>query len=163
MSTQTQSDQKPDHKADHKADKKAGPGGVVSFFLDPFKIWRQAFEVSEQAFGTAMEKALNTTQFAEANGKLMEAILLTMKAARGNVKTFLHTLNFPSREDTARLGQLIIGLEEKVDQMHDRMDQLEGQLAEALAALKAQGKAAPQLPQKDKAEAEVESPQKGRK
>lgn len=148
MSTQSQSEQ--------KADKKAGPGGVKSFFLDPFKIWRQAFEVSEQAFGTAMEKALTTTQFAEANGKLMEAILLTMKAARGNVKTFLHTLNFPSREDTARLGQLIVALEEKVDQMHDRMDQLEGQLAEVLAALKAQSKAAPA--QKEKVEAEAESP-----
>lgn len=153
MSTQTHSDQ--------KSEKKAGLGGVTSFFLDPFKIWRQAFEVSEQAFGTAMEKALNTTQFAEANGKLMEAILLTMKAARGNVKTFLHTLNFPSREDTARLGQLIIALEEKVDQMHDRMDQLEEQLAEALAALKAQSSA--KAPRAEKAEAEVESPRQGKK
>lgn len=155
MSTQTQNNQ--------TTEKKAGPGRVMSFFFDPFKIWRQAFEVSEQAFGTAMEKALNTTQFAEANGKLMEAILLTMKAARGNVKTFLHTLNFPSREDTARLGQLIVALEEKVDQMHDRMDVLEVQLAEALAALKAQGQSQSKAPRAEKAEAEVEAPQKGKK
>lgn len=159
MSTQTQSEK----KADQKAEKKADSGGVMSFFLDPFKIWRQAFEVSEQAFGTAMEKALNTTQFAEANGKLMEAILLTMKAARGNVKTFLHTLNFPSREDTARLGQLIVALEEKVDQMHDRMDLIEGQLAEALAALRAQSQVrSPRaLKAEAEAEAEVESPRSG--
>lgn len=149
MSTQSQSEQ--------KADKKAGPGGVVSFLLDPFKIWRKAYEVSEQAIGTTMEKALNTTQFAEANGKLMEAILLTMKAARGNVKTFLHTLNFPSREDTARLGQLIVALEEKVDQMHDRMDLIEGQLAEALAALKAPSQVKPPRAQKAQAEAEAEA------
>jgi polyhydroxyalkanoic acid synthase PhaR subunit len=145
MSTQTQGSASDKNK------------GAKSFFLDPFKIWRQAFEVSEQAFGTAMERALNTTQFAEANGKLMEAILLTMKAARGNVKTFLHTLNFPSREDTARLGQLIIALEEKVDQLHDRMDQLEVQLAEALSALKAQAQA------QAKSEAEVEAPRAGKK
>lgn len=114
MSTQTESKQ----------------SAAKTFFLDPFKIWRQAFEVSEQLFTTALDRALGTTQFAEANGKVMEAILLTMKAARGNVKTFLHTLNFPSREDSARLGQLIISLEEKVDQVHDRLDHLEKTLAE---------------------------------
>ena len=89
---------------------------------------------------SAIERTLNTTQFAEANGKLMELILLSMKTARGNVKTLLHTLNFPSREDSARLGQLVLALEEKVDQVHDRLDQLEETLRavrEELAAAKA--------------------------
>ncbi|MFO0576172.1 MAG: hypothetical protein U1A78_19385 [Polyangia bacterium] len=116
------------------------PSAVKSFFFDPFKIWRQAFEVSEQLFTSAIERTLNTTQFAEANGKLMELILLSMKTARGNVKTLLHTLNFPSREDSARLGQLVLALEEKVDQVHDRLDQLEETLRavrEELAAQKA--------------------------
>lgn len=116
------------------------PSAVKSFFFDPFKIWRQAFEVSEQLLTSAIERTLSTTQFAEANGKLMELILLSMKTARGNVKTLLHTLNFPSREDSARLGQLVLALEEKVDQVHDRLDQLEETLRavrEELAAQKA--------------------------
>jgi polyhydroxyalkanoic acid synthase PhaR subunit len=118
------------------------PSAVKSFFFDPFKIWRQAFEVSEQLLTSAIERTLNTTQFAEANGKLMELILLSMKTARGNVKTLLHTLNFPSREDSARLGQLILALEEKVDQVHDRLDQLEATLRAVRAELAAEKAAA---------------------
>jgi hypothetical protein len=37
------------------------------------------------------------------------------------MNTQLATLNLPSRDDVARLGELILGLEEKIDQLDDRL------------------------------------------
>jgi hypothetical protein len=34
-------------------------------------------------------------------------------------------MNVPTREDIARLGELVVGLEEKIDQVVDRLDAIE--------------------------------------
>lgn len=105
-----------------------------SMLLDPFRIWRQIYEASEQAFGSALEKAMATRGFADANGKVMEVLLLTQRSARESMHTFLQSLNVPTREDIARLGQLVIALEEKVDQVDDRLERIEAALAKLVAS-----------------------------
>lgn len=105
-----------------------------SMLLDPFRIWRQIYEVSEQALGGALEKAMATRGFADANGKVMEVLLLTQRSARETMHTFLQSLNVPTREDIARLGQLVIALEEKVDQVDDRLERIEAALAKLVAS-----------------------------
>lgn len=96
---------------------------------DPFKIWRQIYDASESAWSAAMEKAMGSPAFAEANGKLMETVLTAQKTARENMRSFLQNLNVPTREDISRLGELIVGMEEKIDQIVDRLDELEERLA----------------------------------
>lgn len=44
------------------------------------------------------------------------------------MRTYLETMNVPTREDIARLGELVVGLEEKVDQVMDRLDTIEAAL-----------------------------------
>jgi polyhydroxyalkanoic acid synthase PhaR subunit len=105
-----------------------------SILLDPFRIWRQIYEASEQALGSALEKAMATRGFADANGKVMEVLLLTQRSARESMHTFLQSLNVPTREDIARLGQLVIALEEKVDQVDDRLERIEAALAKLVAS-----------------------------
>lgn len=105
-----------------------------SMLLDPFRIWRQIYEVSERALGSALEKAMATRGFADANGKVMEVLLLTQRSARESMHTFLQSLNVPTREDIARLGQLVIALEEKVDQVDDRLERIEAALDKLVAS-----------------------------
>ncbi len=95
---------------------------------DPFELWRQIYEANERAWNAALERAMSTPSFAEAQGKMLETILSAQKAARDNMRQYLEALNVPTREDISRLGELIVGLEEKVDQLDDRLSAIEASL-----------------------------------
>jgi Poly(R)-hydroxyalkanoic acid synthase subunit (PHA_synth_III_E)/Collagen triple helix repeat (20 copies) len=92
---------------------------------DPFEVWRAMYDANERAWSTALEQAMGSPEFNESSGKLLETMLAAQKSVRNNMRTFLETMNVPTREDIARLGELVIGLEEKIDQLTDRFDAIE--------------------------------------
>ena len=62
---------------------------------------------------------MGSPEFSESSGKLLETMLAAQKLVRDNMRTYLETMNVPTREDIARLGELVVGLEEKIDQVAD--------------------------------------------
>jgi polyhydroxyalkanoic acid synthase PhaR subunit len=92
---------------------------------DPFETWRQLYDTNERAWGAALEQAMGSPEFGDSSGKLLETMLAAQKSVRDNMRTYLETMNVPTREDIARLGELVIGLEEKIDQLGDRFDAIE--------------------------------------
>jgi hypothetical protein len=92
---------------------------------DPFEVWRQVYDANERAWSAALEEAMESPEFSESSGKLLETMLAAQKTIRDNMRTYLETMNVPTREDIARLGELVVGLEEKVDQVVDRLDLIE--------------------------------------
>ena len=96
---------------------------------DPFELWKQIYEANERAWNGALEQAMATPAFAESQGKLMEALLNGQQTLRHQMRAYLEALNVPTREDIARLGELIVGLEEKIDQLGDRFATIEAALA----------------------------------
>ena len=74
---------------------------------------------------TALEQAMGSPEFGEFERKLLETMLAAQKSVRDNMRTYLETMNVPTREDIARLGELVVGLEEKSDQIADRLDAIE--------------------------------------
>ena len=68
---------------------------------------------------------MGSSEFGESSGKLLETMLAAQKSVRDNMRTYLETMNVPTREDIARLGELVVGLEEKIDQVADRLDAIE--------------------------------------
>ncbi len=95
---------------------------------DPYEVWRQLYETNERAWSAALEQAMGGPEFGESSGKLLETLLAAQKSSRDNMRVYLETMNVPTREDIARLGELVIGLEEKIDQLADRFDSIEGAL-----------------------------------
>ncbi len=108
---------------------------------DPFETWRQLYEANERTWNASLEEAMNRPEFSTSSGKMLETMLAGQKAVRDNMRSFLESMNVPTREDIARLGELVVGLEEKIDQITDRMDPLEaailGLKPESLAGLEA--------------------------
>ena len=92
---------------------------------DPFETWRQMYDTNERAWSAALEEAMGSPEFGESSGKMLETMLAAQKSVRDNMRTYLESMNVPTREDIARLGELVIGLEEKVDQVVDRLDAIE--------------------------------------
>src|SRR5437016_8502093 len=103
---------------------------------DPFELWRQIYETNERAWSAVLERTVNNPAFAESTGKILETFLSAQKTVRENMRSYLEQINLPTREDIARLGELIVSLEEKVDQLDDRLSNIE-------ATLRAQPPAAP--------------------
>src|SRR6476620_7760118 len=92
---------------------------------DPFETWRQLYDANERAWTEALEQTMSSPEFEESSGKMLETMLAAQKAVRDNMRTYLETMNVPTREDIARLGEIVIGLEEKIDQVADRLDAIE--------------------------------------
>jgi polyhydroxyalkanoic acid synthase PhaR subunit len=92
---------------------------------DAFGVWRQLYDANEKAWTTALEQAMGTSEFGESSGRLLETMLAAQKSVRDNMRAYLETMNVPTREDIARLGELVIGLEEKSDQIADRLDAID--------------------------------------
>jgi polyhydroxyalkanoic acid synthase PhaR subunit len=92
---------------------------------DPFELWRQIYETNERAWNAVLERTVNNPAFAESSGKILETFLSAQKTVRENMRSYLEQINLPTREDIARLGELIVSLEEKVDQLDDRLARLE--------------------------------------
>ena len=103
--------------------------------VDPFELWRQIYETNERARNSVLERTVNNPAFAESSGKILETFLAAQKTVRDNMRSYLEQINLPTREDIARLGELIVALEEKVDQLDDRLASIEATLhAERAAA-----------------------------
>jgi polyhydroxyalkanoic acid synthase PhaR subunit len=92
---------------------------------DPFELWRQIYETNEKAWSAVLERTVNNPAFAESTGKILETFLSAQKTVRDNMRSYLEQINLPTREDIARLGELIVALEEKVDQLDDRLASIE--------------------------------------
>jgi Poly(R)-hydroxyalkanoic acid synthase subunit (PHA_synth_III_E)/Collagen triple helix repeat (20 copies) len=92
---------------------------------DPYETWRQLYDANERAWTSALEQAMGSDEFGETSGKMLEAMLAAQKSVRENMRTYLETMNVPTREDIARLGELVVGLEEKIDQVVDRLDAID--------------------------------------
>ena len=96
--------------------------------VDPFELWRQIYETNERAWNSVLERTVNNPAFAESSGKILETFLAAQKTVRDNMRSYLEQINLPTREDIARLGELIVSLEEKVDQLDDRLASIEATL-----------------------------------
>ena len=92
---------------------------------DPYETWRQLYDANERAWTAALEETMSSPEFEESSGKMLEAMLAAQKSVRDNMRTYLETMNVPTREDIARLGELVVGLEEKIGQVVDGLDTME--------------------------------------
>lgn len=102
---------------------------------DPFELWRQIYETNERAWNAVLERTVNNPAFAESSGKVLETFLSAQKTVRDNMRQYLEQINLPTREDIARLGELIVALEEKVDQLDDRLAGIEATIDQRLAGI----------------------------
>jgi polyhydroxyalkanoic acid synthase PhaR subunit len=126
---------------------------------DPFQLWRQFYETNEEAWTKAVKEMTTTPGYAEMQGKMLESFLSYQKLLRDTMTTQMNTLNIPTRDDITRLGELIVGIEEKVDQIDETLDELSKRISSLDDRVRRQGKS---LEGEIQAIAESETPQGGK-
>jgi polyhydroxyalkanoic acid synthase PhaR subunit len=88
---------------------------------DLFALWRQLYDANEKVWSQATGEFMDSPAFAQWQGKMLETFLSFQKAWKDSATAQLEAANIATREDLVRLGELIVGLEEKVDQLADRL------------------------------------------
>jgi len=88
---------------------------------DLFAMWRQLYDANEKVWGQASSEFMDSPAFAQWQGRMLETFLGFQKALKESTTAQLQAANTPTRDDIARLGELIVALEEKIDQLADRM------------------------------------------
>lgn len=88
---------------------------------DPYAMWRQLYDANEKVWSQASSGFMDSPAFAQWQGRMLETFLGFQKTLKDSATAQLQAANIPTRDDIARLGELILGLEEKVDQLADRM------------------------------------------
>jgi polyhydroxyalkanoic acid synthase PhaR subunit len=87
-----------------------------------FAMWRELYDANEKVWSKASGEFMDTPAFAQWQGKMLETFLGFQKAWKESATAQLEAANIATRDDFVRLGELIVGLEEKVDQIVDRLD-----------------------------------------
>lgn len=88
---------------------------------DPFDAFRKLYAANEELWTKTAKESMGTDAFAESSGKMLETVLAFQKVSRDAMSTQLSALNLASRDDVARLGEIILGMEEKIDRVIDTL------------------------------------------
>jgi polyhydroxyalkanoic acid synthase PhaR subunit len=102
----------------------------------PFEIFKQTYDRAAESWAKSMEQFISTEEFASAAGAVMERYANVQEAMRKAAEASFEQLPVPSKEDMARVAQLVINVERKLDEVTDSVfalqDRLDGQEPPAL-------------------------------
>lgn len=82
---------------------------------NPYEIWKKMYFATEDATAASVRESIKTKGFAQALDTMLEAYLMNHKMMSDANKKYLEQSPFPSKADVARVAELVIGLEDKID------------------------------------------------
>ena len=122
---------------------------------DIFTMFREWYEATSETWAKVVNDTIGTEQFIESASPFLESYATFYKSSRRANEEYFKNLQLPTRSDIARVAELIVNLEEKVDRIDDasattqqvegltkRLDAIEHKLDSVIAALE-QANAAP--------------------
>lgn len=91
--------------------------------LDPVSMWKKIYEQTEENWGTILHELMEKEAFSEGMGDTLNHYLQYQQLVNKMTESYLKEVNMPSRQEIADIAALIINLEEKVDQLTDKVDE----------------------------------------
>lgn len=116
---------------------------------NPFEAFKAAYDQAAESWSRSMEQVLSSEDFAAAAGRMVARYADAQETLRRAAETTSDQLHLPTKDDLARVAEIILNLERKVDEATDQLfavarsrmeastsDQL-AQISDRLAALEA--------------------------
>lgn len=79
------------------------------------ELWKNLYFNNEAIWAEAFKNYLSTKSFVNMMDTTLDQHLTLEKMTRQNLEKFFETTPVPSKQDVARVGELVISLEEKID------------------------------------------------
>ena len=94
----------------------------ASIPTDPFTFFKQWYESSQEAWSKAIDDIIGNEKFVEAASHYMESYTTFYKNFRTLNEDYFSHLQLTTRSDVARVAEMIIALENKVDSIQDAFE-----------------------------------------
>lgn len=91
-------------------------------YTEPFTFFRDWYNATNEIWSKLVEQYIGSEQFMETSTPFLESYASFFKTFRRANEEFFQNLQLPTRSDIARIAELVITLEEKVDQLDDTLD-----------------------------------------
>ena len=114
-----------------------------NFPADPFTFFKQWYDATNEVWANAIGEVIGTEKFMEGVSRFLESYTSFHRTFRRASEEYFRNLQLPTRSDVARVAELVIALEEKVDRIEDAFEDFEDGYAhlatsEAVAGLEEQ-------------------------
>ncbi len=86
---------------------------------NPYKIWEDMYFAFEKAFGSSMLQMVNSQGFADGLDLILNSYLQYLKFKNDLATKYMKDTPFATRRDMARVAELVVSLESKVDRIED--------------------------------------------
>jgi polyhydroxyalkanoic acid synthase PhaR subunit len=90
--------------------------------FDPVQMWKNWYDLVEKTWGKTIDDFIKTTEYASLVGEYQKWFFYSQEQYKKMMDQVLHENNLPSKEEIARVAQLVIQLEEKVEKLDERID-----------------------------------------
>jgi hypothetical protein len=116
---------------------------------NPFEAFKAAYDQAAESWSKSMEQVLSSEDFAAAAGRMVARYADAQEALRKAAESTSDQLHLPTKDDLARVAELVLNLERKVDAATDQLFELAksrpefpspevwNQISDRLAALEA--------------------------
>lgn len=98
---------------------------------DPFTFFKEWYEAISDSWSKVVEDTITSEQFLEFNKQFLQSYASFSKAFRRANEEYLRILQLPSRSDVSHVGELVVALEDKFDQLEDSFDDIGDAVSQA--------------------------------
>jgi polyhydroxyalkanoic acid synthase PhaR subunit len=92
---------------------------------DPFTFFKQWYDATNETWAKAVGEFIGTDRFMQGVRQSLENYSSFTRTFRHSSEEYLKTLQLPTRSDLARVAELVVNLEEKVDRIDDAFEEIE--------------------------------------
>ncbi len=93
--------------------------------LDPLAALREMQQRNEQALTHFMAKLVGTPEFSANLGQQATGTAIAHETLRKSTQAYLEAASMPTREDITRVAALVVGLDAKLDDLQEKMEEAE--------------------------------------
>ncbi len=99
---------------------------------DPFTFMKQWYDATSETWATVIGDIIGTERFMESSSQFMESYTSFYRTFRRANEEFFGNLQLPTRSDIARVAELVIEVEDKVEQIEDALEDFENNYAKVV-------------------------------
>lgn len=90
--------------------------------LDPFAVWKGIYEKTEEKWNDVIHETMQKEAFSEWMGQVQNGYLQYQSAVQNTTDAYLKQVNMPTRDEISNVASLIINLEEKVENLDQKIE-----------------------------------------
>lgn len=89
---------------------------------DPFTVWKSFYEKTEASWNDVLHETMQQEAYAEWMGQTQNAYLQFQELIQKTTDAYLKQMNMPTREEISSVASLIINVEEKVEELDQKVE-----------------------------------------